>query len=90
MKQWLGLHQITLKYRIGGGMNLLHMQETNQPAEKRCLNAVYLRSNHLFLEKGHLPLQTHPPLDNLAVKDTAAWLMHCLQSSITKKLFQNP
>lgn len=34
MKQRLRLHQVALKYRTGGVMTLLPMQETNQPAEK--------------------------------------------------------
>lgn len=71
-------------------MNLLHMQETNQPAEKSSLNSVYLRSHCLFLEKDHFPLQAHPPLDNPAVKDTTARLMHCLQSYHHKKGLSKP
>lgn len=61
-------------------MNLLHVQDTNQPAEKNSLDSVSLKSHCLFLEKEHFPLQAHPPLGN-PVKGNTAWLMHCLQSS---------
>lgn len=71
-------------------MTLLHMQETNQPAEKNSLNSVYLRSHCLFLEKEHFPLQAHPSLDNPAVKDITALLMHCLQSCNHRKALSKP
>lgn len=83
MKQCLRLRQIPLKCRIGGVMSLLHMQETNQPALKKIqiksVNSVYVRSHCLFLEKECFCLQDHPSLDNPAVKDIMAWLMHYLQ-----------
>lgn len=74
------------------GINSPHVQETNQPTEKKkiLLNQCILEAIACFEKKEQFSSQAHPLLDNPAVKDTAAWLMHCLQSCHHRKPFENP